>query len=320
MYNFASSATVQRPPYFSFKSFGNTKALSLAHIDNTRYPCGQSSATVQQQFPDPNIDNNTITANSLPVLNKNASAMKSLPLVDEPTIDSENSLAETNAKLNKSQNAEDIQSNIAENFPTYRPNSKQGKKGISSPKSSKPSKPSNPSLSLKNVNNGNNNMKTMNESMLLPVMDFRFNVREICKQIILLEDHLTHPSKRCMDCCVKHFLTIEAFAEELLTLDTMNQIPDHPTWKTLTTLPHHIRNLQYTFTYHIRKDSLTTDTIHSIVQDLRNIRKHYMILSFDIVFPETQNNIKTNGELVNGTSQPSSLASVCSQGTCSLKF
>jgi hypothetical protein len=163
-------------------------------------------------------------------------------------------------------------------------------------------------------------MKTMNESMLLPVMDFRFNVREICKQIILLEDHLTHPSKRCMDCCIKHFLTIEAFAEELLTLDTMNQIPDHPTWKTLTTLPHHIRNLQYTFTYHIRKDSLTTDTIHSIVQDLRNIRKHYMILSFDIVFPETQNNIKTNGELVNGTSQPSSLASVCSQGTCSLKF
>jgi len=314
MYNFASSATVQRPPYFSFKSFGNTKALSLAHIDNTRYPCGQPSATVQQQFPDPNIDNNTITANSLPILQKNASAMKSLPLIDqESTEDDGNSLAEANAKLNKSQNAEDIQSNIAENFPTYRPNSKQGKKGISSPKSSKPSKPSNPSLSLKNVNNGNN-MKTMNESVLLPVMDFRFNVREICKQIILLEDHLTHPSKRCMDCCVKHFLTIEAFAEELLTLDTMNQIPDHPTWKTLSTLPHHIRNLQYTFTFHIRKESLTTDTIHSIVQDLRNIRKHYMILSFDIVFPETENN---------GTEQPSScssLASVCSQGTCSLKF
>jgi hypothetical protein len=314
MYNFASSATVQRPPYFSFKSFGNTKALSLAHIDNTRYPCGQPSATVQQQFPDPNIDNNTITANSLPILQKNASAMKSLPLIDqESTEDNGNSLAEANAKLNKSQNAEDIQSNIAENFPTYRPNSKQGKKGISSPKSSKPSKPSNPSLSLKNVNNGNK-MKTMNESVLLPVMDFRFNVREICKQIILLEDHLTHPSKRCMDCCVKHFLTIEAFAEELLTLDTMNQIPDHPTWKTLSTLPHHIRNLQYTFTFHIRKESLTTDTIHSIVQDLRNIRKHYMILSFDIVFPETENN---------GTQQPSScssLASVCSQGTCSLKF
>jgi hypothetical protein len=319
MYNFASSATVQRPPYFSFKSFGNTKALSLAHIDNTRYPCGQPSATVQQQFPDPNIDNNTITANNLPILQKNASAMKSLPLIDQQSTEDNgnNSLAEANAKLNKSQNAEDIQSNIAENFPTYRPNSKQGKKGISSPKSSKSSKPSNPSLSLQNVNNGNNNMKTMktmNESVLLPVMDFRFNVREICKQIILLEDHLTHPSKRCMDCCVKHFLTIEAFAEELLTLDTMNQIPDHPTWKTLSTLPHHIRNLQYTFTFHIRKDSLTNDTIHSIVQDLRNIRKHYMISSFDIVFPETENN---------GTQQPSScssLASVCSQGTCSLKF
>jgi hypothetical protein len=308
MYNFASSSTVQRPPYFSFKSFGNTKALSLAHIDNTRYPCGQPSVNVQQQFPDPNIDNNTITDNSLPILQKNTSAMKSLPLVDQQsTDDNENSLAEANTKLKKKQNARDIQTNIAEHFPTYRPNSKQEKKGISSPK------PSNPSLSLKNVNH-TNNMKTMKESVLLPVMDFRFNVREICKQIILLEDHLTHPSKRCMDCCIKHFLTIEAFAEELLTLDTTNSIPGHPTWKTLTTLPHHIRNLQYTFTYHIRKESLTTDTIHSIVQDLRNIRKHYMILSFDIVFPQTEHN---------GTSPPSScssLASVCSQGTCSLKF
>jgi hypothetical protein len=166
-------------------------------------------------------------------------------------------------------------------------------------------------------------MKIMNESVLLPVMDFRFNVREICKQIILLEDHLTHPSKRCMDCCVKHFLTIEAFAEELLTLDSMNTIPNHPTWKTLSTLPPHIRNLQYTFTYHIRKDSLTTDTIHFIVQDLRNIRKQYMIASFDIVFPEKDmKSVVSKGTTSPPSSQSScaTLSSVCSQGTCSLKF
>uniref|UniRef100_A0A6C0D068 Uncharacterized protein n=1 Tax=viral metagenome TaxID=1070528 RepID=A0A6C0D068_9ZZZZ len=307
MYNFASSSTVQRPPYFSFKSFGNTKALSLAHIDNTRYPCGQPSATVQQQFPDPNVDNNTVNKNTLPVLEKNTSTMKSLPLVDQSSTDNENSLSEANAKLKKIQNAEDIQSNIAENFPTYRTNSKQEKKGSMPPSSSSPPP--------KNVKT----MKKMNESVLLPVMDFRFNVREICKQIILLEDHLTHPSKRCMDCCVKHFLTIEAFSEELLTLDSMNTIPNHPTWKTLSTLPHHIRNLQYTFTYHIRNDSLTTDTIHFIVQDLRNIRKQYMIASFDIVFPEKDMKSVVSKQT---TSQPScaSLSSVCSQGTCSLKF
>ena len=40
---------------------------------------------------------------------------------------------------------------------------------------------------------------------LLPVMDCKFNFREICKQCILLEDHLTHNEKRCIDCCMKHF-------------------------------------------------------------------------------------------------------------------
>jgi len=46
-----------------------------------------------------------------------------------------------------------------------------------------------------------------------------FNLREICKQSLLLEDHLSHPSKRCRDCINKHCLTIEALAEEAVSLD-----------------------------------------------------------------------------------------------------
>jgi len=48
-----------------------------------------------------------------------------------------------------------------------------------------------------------------------------FNLREIVKQLILLEDHLAHPYKSCPDCIHKHLLTIEAMAEEATSLDTM---------------------------------------------------------------------------------------------------
>jgi hypothetical protein len=54
---------------------------------------------------------------------------------------------------------------------------------------------------------------------LLPVLDPRFNMREICKQSVLLEDHLFQKEKRCHDCIIKHFLTIEGLAEEAVTLD-----------------------------------------------------------------------------------------------------
>lgn len=54
---------------------------------------------------------------------------------------------------------------------------------------------------------------------LLPIMHPLFNMREVCKQTALLEDHLNNERKRCMDCIRKHFLTIEALLEEAVSLD-----------------------------------------------------------------------------------------------------
>jgi hypothetical protein len=54
---------------------------------------------------------------------------------------------------------------------------------------------------------------------ILPVMDPRFNLREVAKQLLLLEDHLSQPRRRCPDCIRKHFATAEAFCEEAITLD-----------------------------------------------------------------------------------------------------
>lgn len=54
---------------------------------------------------------------------------------------------------------------------------------------------------------------------LLPVMEPSFNLREIAKQMLLLESHLAVPRQRCADCIRKHYATIEALAEEGASLD-----------------------------------------------------------------------------------------------------
>ncbi len=61
---------------------------------------------------------------------------------------------------------------------------------------------------------------------LLPVMDPAFNLREIVKQMILLEDHLNQPLKRCPDCIGKHLLWWEALAEEGCCLDKTGRTAD----------------------------------------------------------------------------------------------
>lgn len=46
-----------------------------------------------------------------------------------------------------------------------------------------------------------------------------FNMREIVKQFLLLEDHLTDDEKFCVDCIRKHLMMVEGLAEESLALE-----------------------------------------------------------------------------------------------------
>ena len=62
-------------------------------------------------------------------------------------------------------------------------------------------------------------IKSEKKRGLLPIMSPLYNMREICKQVALLEEHLNQPRKRCPDCIRKHFLTIEALFEEAISLD-----------------------------------------------------------------------------------------------------
>lgn len=58
---------------------------------------------------------------------------------------------------------------------------------------------------------------------LEPILDPRFNLRESAKDMILLEDHLTQPRRRCKDCIKKHALKIIAWLEEGKSLDSNHE-------------------------------------------------------------------------------------------------
>lgn len=113
------------------------------------------------------------------------------------------------------------------------------------------------------------------EKELLPILNYKFNLREITKQIILLEDHLINEKKQCHDCIIKHFLAIEALSEEALTLNK-NLTKESKMYS----LPDEIRILQKL--WYDNKDTKSIET----AQKLRKIRKIYMEDSFDVVFDE----------------------------------
>ena len=61
----------------------------------------------------------------------------------------------------------------------------------------------------------------------MKINDPRFNLRELAKQLILLEEHLLERGKYCPDCITKHLLTIEALADEGQCLDTSGSLCPH---------------------------------------------------------------------------------------------
>ena len=103
---------------------------------------------------------------------------------------------------------------------------------------------------------------------LLPILDPCFNMREICKQSILLEDHLFQTEKRCSDCIKKHFLTLEGLSEEAITLDKENEYKFSK-----MQLPEKIRKLE--------KEFIAGKNPEDIAQQLRQIRKPLMEKYFD---------------------------------------
>lgn len=82
----------------------------------------------------------------------------------------------------------------------------------------------------KSNNNKSNKNHTCNKiscGALDPVSDPKYNMQQIVKQSILLEEHLINKNKRCRDCITKHFQHIIGLSEEaqMLATDKSSKYP-----------------------------------------------------------------------------------------------
>lgn len=105
---------------------------------------------------------------------------------------------------------------------------------------------------------------------LYPILDPKFNLREVAKHMILLEDHLFQTGRRCDDCINKHRLTLEAFLEEAITLDVNNEY-----FEIINTTLTKFKELMKNFVEKVRKNPVKD--INSVycftAQELRKLRK-----------------------------------------------
>lgn len=109
---------------------------------------------------------------------------------------------------------------------------------------------------------------------LHPILDPRFNMRETAKQCLLLEDHLNNTKKRCYDCIRKHFLTIDGYLEEAVSLEKDNRQRDYYRQLYLEWVK---LEKQYS------KNPKNSDNLDDISKKIRTFRKPLVEKYFDTV-------------------------------------
>ena len=107
-----------------------------------------------------------------------------------------------------------------------------------------------------------------------PVSDPKYNMQQIVKQSILLEEHLANKNKRCRDCITKHFLHIIGLAEEAQMLAT-NKIDQYPLINECVTLYNGL------FNKWLQKYDIEGETnVLNCCDSLRNMRKKLIVVYF----------------------------------------
>jgi hypothetical protein len=100
------------------------------------------------------------------------------------------------------------------------------------------------------------------------VFNPEFNMREVGKQMILLEDHLFNPYRRCNDCITKHTLMIEALIEEAITLDENRKYD-----KELQKLLAEFRGISRSLLKDVKSMKIPSDKAGMYAQNIRLLRK-----------------------------------------------
>ena len=108
------------------------------------------------------------------------------------------------------------------------------------------------------------------------VSDPKYNMQQIVKQSILLEEHLANKNKRCRDCITKHFLHIIGLAEEAQMLAT-NKIDKYPLINECVELYNRIFQ-KWMKNYEI--DQTNNDNFCTCGDELRTMRKKLIAVYF----------------------------------------
>ena len=107
-----------------------------------------------------------------------------------------------------------------------------------------------------------------------PVSDPKYNMQQIIKQSILLEEHLANKNKRCRDCITKHFLHIIGLAEEAQMLAT-NKIQEYPLISECVVLYNNLFQLWVE-----KYNTPGEQTVLSCCDKLRIMRKKLIVIYF----------------------------------------
>lgn len=104
----------------------------------------------------------------------------------------------------------------------------------------------------------------------------KYNMQQIVKQSILLEEHLANKNKRCRDCITKHFLHIIGLAEEAQMLAT-NKIDKYPLINECVELYNRIFQK---WMKHYEIDQNNNDNFCTCGDELRTMRKKLIAVYF----------------------------------------
>lgn len=137
----------------------------------------------------------------------------------------------------------------------------------------------------------NKNLNIKESHNLFNLMDPLFNIREIIKEMVLLEDHLNLPNQNSDNCVNKHLIKCEALAKEAVSLNAgetlfINNMPTiirewSEAWVSgmeLTTIAKHVRHVRkqlmpivLSFSREVLSNGGNINEVRVIIHD---IRKH----------------------------------------------
>jgi len=123
-----------------------------------------------------------------------------------------------------------------------------------------------------NHNNKNHTCDKISCGALDPVSDPKYNMQQIVKQSILLEEHLINKNKRCRDCITKHFQHIIGLAEEAQMLAT-DKSSKYPLLNDSVEVYNHL----FTYWMKFRYDDIK---IYEVADKLRIHRKKLIAIYF----------------------------------------